>query len=417
MTRRAGHGGRLALGLVAALLASGGTTPASAEPGPPAWWESTRLLDDPAGARSRLEDLGVELQLFYNQVLAGKPAGGGADPDGVFGHSASYDLFALVDVEALAGWPGLDVLLHVKGQYDDNVNEAVGALSDPIDDADFDEPIYVDELWLQQALLRDRVRLRLGFLEQQTVFDRNAYANSEDRQFLSTYLDNNGLVPLPNGLGAVLILAPASWLEVALGAADAENVPRDPGFDSAFDDLGSVTGYLELDFRSRLASPWGQLPGAWRAGVFLDGRKLPVFGTTESERGHLGAYLSLDQLAYSEEAGSEQGLGLFARFGMADPDVSRVAWFWSTGFQYCGALPGRDEDILGLGVYQAIGSDRYRRTVDPDFDRETGIELYYRLQALGWLTVTPDFQYIIDPGATGAADDAIVAALRLRVTF
>ncbi len=39
------------------------------------------------------------------------------------------------------------------------------ALSNPIDGADFDEPIYVDELWLEQSFLRDRGRFRLGFLE------------------------------------------------------------------------------------------------------------------------------------------------------------------------------------------------------------------------------------------------------------
>ena len=87
-------------------------------------------------------------------VPLGKPSGGGANPDGAFGHSGSYDFFARVDLEALVGWRGGDLLLHVKGQYDDNLNADVGALSDPIDDADFDEPVYVDELWLEQALLR-----------------------------------------------------------------------------------------------------------------------------------------------------------------------------------------------------------------------------------------------------------------------
>jgi carbohydrate-selective porin OprB len=48
---------------------------------------------------------------------------------------------------------------------------------------------------------------------------------------------------------------------------------------------------------------------------------------------------------------------------------------------------------------------------------ETGVELYYLIQALGWLAITPDLQYIVDPGANGVADDAVVALLRLRFTF
>jgi porin len=376
---------------------------------------SNRLFGDPAGARSRLERLGIDLQLFYNQFLSGKPSGGGANSDAAFGHSGSYDFFTRVDLEALVGWRGADVLLHVKGQYDRSLDPDVGALSDPIDDADFDSGIYVDELWVQQAVFADRLRLRLGFSEQQTVFDRNAYANSEDRQFLASFLDNNAVVPLPNGLAAMLLVVPAPWLEVALGTADADNRPRRAGFDSAFDSIDSLTGYLEV----KLRSPWERrgLPGHYRLGVFVDGRKLEHFRSGRRDRGHVGAYLSFDQLAWREHAGGREGLGLFARAGYADRAVNRVAWFWSVGFEYVGALPGRDRDVLGLGSYQAIRSATYRDAVDSRFERETGIEFYYALRALGWLVITPDFQYIVDPGATGRSGDAFVGTLRFRASF
>lgn len=380
--------------------------------------ESPQLLDDPGGARTRLDELGITLQLFTQQFLGWKAPGGGADTSGRFGASGSYDLFALIDAEELVGWPGLDFLLHVKGQYDDGLNDAVGALGDPIDDADFDEPIYIDELWLQQRLLRDRLRLRLGFLEQQTSFDRNAFANSEDRQFLSAFLDNNAVVPLPNALGVVLIAAPLPWLELALGAADADNVPRDAGFDTAFDGIDGTTGHFELTLRHVFAGPAGELPGSYRLGGFVDGREKTVFGTepVRSGRGDAGAYLSFDQWVYRERPEAWQGLGLFVRAGFADGDVNAVAWSWSLGFQYVGPLPARDADVLGFGVQQVIGSDRYRREVDPDFDSETGIELYYRIELLPWLAVTPDLQYILDPGASGA-DDAFVGVMRFRVIF
>ena len=383
---------------------------------------SPGLVGDPGGARSALSQLGIDLQLFYNQVLGWKP-GGGVVPGSTTGHSGSYDLFALVDVEELAGWPGLDVLLHVKGQYDRNINPDVGALSDPIDDADFDEPIYVDELWAEQALFADRASLRVGFLETQTVFDRNAYANTEDIQFLSTFLDNNPLVPLPNGLGAVAVVRPRPWLDVAVGAADADNRPRRAGWDTAFDGWDSLNGYLELTLRGRFEGPSGPLPGSYRFGMFVDGRKKLIFGEAESdeefptERGHLGAYASIDQRVWREGPETEQGLGLFARFGRADPHSSPIAWFWSLGGQYQGLLPGRERDVLGVAVYQAIGSGRFRDAVDSDFHDEFGLEVYYRIAVLPWLALTPDFQYIVDPGASGDLRNAVVAVLRLRTTF
>ncbi len=373
-----------------------------------------RAFGDAGGARSRLERMGVQLRLFYDQYLSGKPSKGGAEPDAGFGHSGSYDFFAQADLDALVGWRGATMLLHVKGQYDRSVNGEVGALSAPIDDADFDEPIYVDELWLQQTAWSGRLRLRLGFAEQQTIFDRNAYANSEDRQFLTTFLDNNAVVPLPNGLGASLIVAPTSWVEVAIGLADADNEPREVGIDTAFDGWSSLTGYVEAAFEG----PWTEqgLPGRYRVGVFVDGRAQPDFRTGSRDRGHVGAWLSFDQRVLASGSGFGE-LGVFARAGYADPDVGRVTGFWSVVFESTGLLPGRGEDVLGFGVYQTIGSPAYRDAVDPDFRRETGLELYYAVRALGWLVLTPDLQLIVDPDATGAQPDVWVGTLRMRVTF
>jgi porin len=376
--------------------------------------ESDRLLGDPGGRRSRLEQLGIALQLFYHQTLSGKPSGGGARSGSAFGTSGSYDFFTRLDLETAMGWRGGDALLHVKGQYDDSINGDVGALSDPIDDADFDSAIYVDELWLQQAVLERRLRARVGFMEQQTIFDRNAFANSEDRQFLTAFLDNNAVVPLPNGLAATFFALPAPWLELALGVADADNRPRSAGFDTFFDGVESLTSYLE----ARLTSPWqaSGLRGAYRVGVLRDGRRLVDFGTGRRNRGHFGAYGSFDQVVWAPEADSGPRLGLFARVGWADPDVNRVEWFWSAGFELRGPIPGRRRDVLGFGTYQTHASDTYQDEVDSRFDREMGFELYYAVRLLGWLVVTPDVQYIVDPGARGE-DDAIVGTLRARVAF
>jgi len=372
--------------------------------------ESPQLLGDPAATRSQLERLGINLQLFYNQSLGWKPRGG-AQPDSTTGHSGSYDFFLRADLEELVSWPGLALLLHARGQYDDDINADVGAASDPIDDADFDEPIYLDELWLEQAMLHDRLRLRAGFLEQQTVFDRNAFANSEDLQFMTAFLDNDPVVPLPNGVGGVLFLEPAGWLEVVVGVADGDMEPRGAGFETAFDRVDSVTGHIELLAKLELPDGAQGLPGHYRLGAFVDGRE------QLGERGHWGGYGSFDQLVYRERPDAEEGLGLFARFGVADPKVNPIAWFWSLGLAYRGPIPGRGADVLGLGSYQAIGSHRYRGDAAAGFDRETGIECYYRVEVLPWLAVTPDLQYVFDPGGSKAARDAVVAVLRLRVTL
>jgi porin len=380
-------------------------------------------LERLSGIRQDLAARGIAFRLFLNHYTGWIARGPESFGDEV-GHSGSYDAFARIDLEELVGWTNFDVLLHLKGQYDRSLNPDLPSLSNPIDDADFDEPIYVDELWLQRSFFDDRALLRIGFLEQQTMFDRNAYANSEDRQFATTFLDNDAVVPLPNALGAVLLVKPLDWLELAFSAADADNESRSAGFDSAFDGVSSLSGYFEAALHAEIPGPTRTLEGTYRFGVFSDGRKLARFdrdrqtgGAPRTERGHVGAYASLDQALFFESANDAQGLGLFARFGYADEDANRIAWFWSAGLQYIGLVPGRNRDVTGMAVYQAIGSKRYRSAVDSNVDDETGFELYYRAELTPWLAITPDIQYTIDPGAIRSTRDAWVVLVRLRAAF
>lgn len=47
------------------------------------------------------------------------------------------------------------------------------------------------------------------------------------------------------------------------------------------------------------------------------------------------------------------------------------------------------------------------RDSDPDaFRHETGLEIDYRIQLLPWLAVTPDLQYIVEPGAAASSSCA-----------
>ena len=79
-----------------------------------------------------------------------------------------------------------------------------------------------------------------------------------------------------------------------------------------------------------------------------------------------------------------------------------------------GLIPSRDKDVVGLGMYHVRTSDEYRDEINPQMLRETGYELYYSIQVTGWLTLTPDLQYIARPGGLTTTDDAFVIGLRAR---
>lgn len=411
---------------------SGSPLPASSGATERSWpdvlWDhvlhSPRLLDDPWNARSWLEDRGLTLSFYFNHQY-GVNTRGGTNTEGAQRHSGSLDSFALLETGRAGLWTGGELLFHAKSNYNENINPDVGALANPIDDADFDEALWIDQFWYQQQALEGRVMVRAGYLDLQGIIDRNAYANNEDVQFMNTFLDNNGaIIPLKVGFGSALWVRPAAWLEFIAGVSDAEGEVRQAGFDTAFDDFESLVVFGQAGLAAELSSARGPLPGKYRFGTFYDPRSRPVFGRSDPvtgeprlDKGDVGWYLSFDQLVFREGGGGEQGLGLFARYGYRDEDVYPVAHFWSAGLQYLGLLPARDDDALGIGFYQTIASDRYRDEVDREFSRETALEIYYRIQATPWFAVTPGYQFIDDPGALKSARDAHVLVLRFRAAF
>jgi porin len=376
---------------------------------------TTRVAGDWGGARTDLEDRGVRLSMFYVHHY-GRLDGRRVDPAGRHGHSGSVDLIGQFDLDTLNGVRGGEALIHVRRNWGDNVNPRVGALGDPIDDADGDHGLYIDQLWYQHSSPDRRLQVRFGYLDQQTILDRNAFANSEDRQFMSALLDNNNaILPLAIGPGVALFYNPADWLSFVLTASDAKSDPFDFSFATAFD--GEYVTYFETDVRARVNSVNGPLTGHYRVGLFLDPRDRVAFGSDRTHTRTEGFYLSVDQMLYGEPAGDDQGAGVFVRYGWRPANVNRITHFWSGGAQYRGLFPHGEEHTLGFGMYSAVGSDLYRDHIDPTFGRETAYELYYALQLGPAVALTPAIQYVNQPGAQTTRHDLFVFALRGRVSF
>ncbi len=386
------------------------------------WVHDTQMTGAWGGARTALEDRGLKFDLFYN-TTTGINLHGGADVNDAHRNSGSFDLFVRAEFDRLGFDLGGQALMQVKSRYSRNVNLKVGALSEPFDDADGDRDIYIAQLWYQRAFLGNTLRLRLGYLDWGVIADRNAYAGFEDRQFMATYLDNNGLVPLKIGLGVAVFYDPTEWLGFIIGAADRDGATGRTGFDTAFHGSDRFVGYFETQLRLRPEGPRGVLPGNYRVGVFYDPTSRERFGTGGPdvpplrEADDVGFYLSFDQLLLRESDKDEQGLGAFFRFGYRRGEVNRLDRFWSGGLQYAGLLPGRDLDVLGLGMYWVGFADEYRMADHRDFVREVGYELYYLVQVTPWLELSPDVQYIVHPGGSKASRDATIVGLRARLSF
>jgi uncharacterized protein YfiM (DUF2279 family) len=293
-----------------------------------------------------------------------------------------------------------------------------------------------------------RLELKVGLLSVSDDFDRNAYANSARTQFLNWSLWNDtawdfagntrgytdGLVAayvsrawsLRYGLYRMPLYANGQTLETLLRAReqDLELTLAPPGG-------GPVMRLLAYRNTARMGDYAQALAVAAATGT------LPNVAANDREGRHKTGYgLNLEQpLADGGDT------GVFLRLGWQDgktedfvfTEVDRHA---SAGGQLSGAHWARGEDRLGVGVALEGLSDVHRDYLAAggsgfllgdgrlDYAREQILETYYRAQwdfACGRIALraqlTPDFQYVRNPGFNQDRGPVRFFALRLHLEY
>jgi len=392
--------------------------------GRPGLMERKRLTDGWLEFLQQASEKGVDVTLGLTNVYQENLHGGESTHRQAGRYSGAYDLEIGVDLEKLKLIPGGKVYALAQGSWSQGIDgPSVGSLFGVNCDAYGDRATDLLQLWYEQSLLENRLKIRVGKLDMTggfqcqgcpVSFDGNTYANDPTLQFLNCALINNPSIPFPQqGLGAIVFAEPVDGFYMSAGIADANADNRTTGWHTAFEEDANTLTIFETGITPTLPSANGPMQGAYRVGAWYD--------TALPKADSWGGYTSCDQMIFKEDDNKDdtQGLGLFARYGLANDDVFMISQFWSAGAQYQGLIPGRDNDVLGFGV-----ANGQLRTVDFDYvnggfvfpkGKETVYELYYNIMLAPWLSLTPDFQFIKDPISTGS--DASVFGLRLQITF
>jgi hypothetical protein len=282
-----------------------------------------------------------------------------------------------------------------------------------------------------------RVEAKLGKLAANDDFDRNRYANATRTQFINWSLWNdtpwdfaadtrgysNGLMlawvergwALRYGLYQMPTEANGQTLEWPLGRARGEQVeltvqPAPDGWALrllAFRNIARMGVY-----RDALAAAAG---GGQPPDIHADDR--------DGRRKH--GYAANFELPLADDGET----GLFARAGWNDgrtesfvfTEVDRTLTF---GVQLSGAHWGRADDRLGIGyAINALSADHraYLAAGGEGFvlgdGRERIIEAYYRVQVLPHLQISPDLQWIRNPGYNRDRGPVRFAEVRAHLEF
>lgn len=111
----------------------------------------------------------------------------------------------------------------------------------------------------------------------------------------------------------------------------------------------------------------------------------------------------------------------FFRVGSAAGEFNPFDRFYSLGILMDAPFPTRQDDRLGIALAYGMASDEFRRglraTGTSPASREGVIELTWVASLAPNLTLQPTVQFIDNPGADRAIDDAWTVGLRVQLAF
>ena len=406
------------------------------------WLEQANVTGDWGELRTKLLKKGIEFGFSSVNEVWGNTVGGlktGAVATGVI------QLATAVDFEKLMDWKGGSFYsrwLCLTGE--DPSATMLGNLLGVSSIAGYDT-FRNAELWMQQKFLGDQVSLRAGQLTLDSEFVISDYGSLfvNDSFGWSAFIYTsipNGAPAYPMGApGVRLKLEPTEKISFKMAVCQNTVYPQNVnnhGFDWNFNANKGLFYINEATYRYDMG-----LPGQVKAGAWFDSGTFPnLASSTASFLGNDGFYAIMDQMIYRPtdpqntiKKIGDQGLGIFESVAFEPGDRNFFNFYCESGFNYKGLLPTRSQDSCGLAIaygnasnatisqqqsqYAVSGNTLPGATGMTGLSFEMVLEATYQAQITPWLSIQPDLQYIIHPGAAQNLSNAFVIGLRASVTF
>lgn len=382
------------------------------------FWERPRLTGTWGGVRSTLADRGVELEARYS-------AGSWSNVDGGRRDGTRYEGFAQwaieTDLDRLVGWHGGRLVVngysYHGAQPTDSLVGGFGTLT--VSGNETSDSFRFFEIFLSQTWSEERFAIKAGQLAADSDFFISAMADTllnGTFGFLGLGRDKNLAPFFPLATPGAYLRArtrDADWevragvYSADTGEDDSNNIGFDDGFSSGAFAIAEIRHRHELFGRS----------GSTLLGAAVTTARIEDYGKGGKVRGGYGLYGLVDQILI-EGAPDRPELGLFARFYAApQQDRSIGEWYLDGGFELTRPLPGRPGDVFSMGfAYLHFADDyrdRQRANGDDVTQSQSVLEITYRAQLTGWLTLQPDLQLIFDPHFSRR--DATVIGIRAMI--
>jgi hypothetical protein len=350
------------------------------------------------------------------------------------GVSGGYGLGGYTNADVIrAGPAGLGQTPYVARLYARYVIPLSNVMTEPVDRG-------MDQIPGKQYA--DRIEIKAGRFALTDDFDQNRYANNGRTQFLNyDFLFNTAWDYAADtrgySVGFTAALVHPTW-RLLLGSMQ-EPVTRN-GM-TLDDEIYRARGdQIELDLAKWEKGPVLRFLVFRNEGRMGDYRDAMAYGFANGTVPDTVAVQTPGKVKYGGAINIEQPLanngdtGLFARLGWANGTNSNWAYtdsdrHASMGLQVSGKNWGRQEDGFGIafGVNSITSSHQHYLEQGGiamligdgalDYGLEQVMEAYYRIQIGKYVQLSPDFQYIENPGYNKDRGPIQVYGMRLRVYY
>lgn len=436
------------------------------EPGFEMWWNSTSALPEIEGRwertlnrkvrpsqssvipetslRQDYADAGVSFFGAYTAFFMGNVSGG-MQQDFAYNHMLFFQLN--LDMEKLVGWKGGGIVWSWADNAGSNLSNTIG--NNFQISTDYGPNTFMfNEFYFMQSLLDDKLALKAGQLSSLNDFLASPlYGFYSNLAFCGNPVAVSFSVP-------VTVMPAASWgihakyaepdwyaqagvyqvsnrigtvayhgLDYSMRSGDGTIFLAETGWTPALFKSSSQAhaGKDHKRFPPDTTSPRGY-PGHYKVGGFFSNWTFPTYSGSPDQPNLFGVYFLADQMFYQESGSPDQGLYLWSAFTLIPQQlISKMPYFVSGGVQYAGLIPHRDKDRSIFGVaYGSYSSDLREQQASQNLPQETYemvFEWAYQIQVNPWMTVQPDVQYIVNPGATETIQNAWVLGALVSVSF
>ncbi|MCD6707371.1 MAG: carbohydrate porin [Thiobacillus sp.] len=383
--------------------------------------------------RTSAADNGIAFGFLYRADVISNVSGGLKEGTTALGNlDVKFDF----NLGALIGWDGVSVGLHGIASHGGKPNANLVGSSQGVDNIEVDtNAAKLFQAWIQKRFLNEKLSALFGLYDLNSEF----YVSHSTGIFLhpspgigselaQTGLNGPSVFPTSSvGLRVGYLLTPETYVQAVV----LDGVPGDPdnprGTHIQFNDGDGALRVVEAGYIPGKAKDGEQAladkyaVGAWSYTTrFADLVDVDGTGDPLMRKGNKGFYVLAERTLHRGTRNPDSHADGFIRYGRANADFNQFSSYFQTGLVLSGMVAGRGEDQFAVSYSTARTGDKHRLAASiagaEATSHESVWEATYRARMAPWLSVQPNIQYVINPGADARIKNATVLGVRFEMS-